>query len=46
LAACPERILRLPVFADFGSGVSIFFRRTPEMEISEVSGRDGTVGVV
>jgi hypothetical protein len=45
LAVCPDRILRL-VLADFGSGVSSFFSRTPEMEMSEVNGRDGTVGVV
>ena len=47
LAACPERILLFTFFDDFGfeSGISIFFSLTPEMDISEVRGLEGTVGV-
>ena len=48
MAAWPDKILLFPFLDDFGfeSGTSIFLSRTPEMDISEVRGLEGTVGVV
>ncbi len=45
VVASPVKV-EVVVVVDDVAVVSIFFNRTPDMEMSEVMGREGTVGVV
>ncbi len=45
VVASPVKVEDVVVVDDVAV-VSIFFNRTPDMEMSEVMGREGTVGVV
>jgi hypothetical protein len=46
VVASPVKVEVVVVVVDDVAVVSIFFNRTPDMEMSEVMGREGTVGVV